>query len=162
MIEFVFVAVVVIVLLFGLIDFGRAIYERQVITNITREGSNLAARGRGGSPDEIISNAVNAVIASASPLNINTKGRVIVSVVVNSNGIFRVTNQVSRGGITATSKVRNGPGVPATMPALAPPIPQPSQSAYVTEVFYAFVPITPVGKLLKLVLPSRLYDVAYF
>jgi Flp pilus assembly protein TadG len=162
MIAFVFVVVVLLVLMFGLIDFGRAIYERQVITNITREGSNLAARGRGGSPDEIISNAVNAVIASANPLNINTKGRVIISAVQNSNGIFRVTSQVSRGGITATSRVRTGLGSPATMPVTPVPSPQLSQTAYVTEVFYSFVPITPVGRLVRFTFPSQLYDAAYF
>ena len=162
MIEFALIVMVLAVMLFGVIDFSRAIYERQVIINLTREGSNLAARGVGDSPAESVSNAVTAVIAAANPLNLNTKGRVIISAVVNSNGIFRVTTQLSKGGITATSKVRTGTGVPATMPATNPVIPRPNQTTYVTEVFYNFVPITPVGKLLKIILPSQLYDAAYF
>jgi len=33
---------------------------------------------------------------------------------------------------------------------------------YITEVFYTFAPITPVGKMLNFVMPSTLYQVAYF
>jgi Flp pilus assembly protein TadG len=163
MIEFVFIAVMLMAMMFGLIDFGRAIYQRQVLTNVTREGSNLAARGTGNTPDEVMSNAANAVIASANPLTINTKGLVIISAVVNSSGVFRVTNQVSLGGLSnATSKVRTGKGAPATMPATAVPIPQANQTVYVTEVFYSYAPITPVGKLVQFTFPSQLYDAAYF
>jgi Flp pilus assembly protein TadG len=165
-IEFTFVAIILVLMMFGLIDFGRAIYERQVITNISREGSNLAARGSGNSTDDIMTNAVNAVIASASPLNINTKGRVIISTVTASNGQFRVLNQVSKGGLATnsfTSHLRTGTGTFATMPVTtSPQIPQTNQTMFVTEVFYSFVPITPVGKLLKITLPSQLYDAAYF
>jgi Flp pilus assembly protein TadG len=163
-VELAFIIIMLLVMMFGLIDFGRAIYERQVITNIAREGSNLAFRGVGDSPEETVTNAVNAVIASASPLNINTKGRVIISAVVKSNTLFRVTIQLSKGAnITATSKLRSGIGTLATMPVTTTPqIPQANKTMYVTEVFYNFVPITPVGKLLKLAFPTQLYDVAYF
>ena len=36
------------------------------------------------------------------------------------------------------------------------------QSIYVAEVFYSFQPITPIGNLLNLALPSTLYEAAYF
>jgi Flp pilus assembly protein TadG len=144
------------VMVFGLIDFGRAVYERQVLVNLTREGSNLASRGT------TLSDTMTAVFTSAGPLNLNARGRVIVTTVFNSNGTFVVSGQLAQGGISATSKVGTGVGNTATLPPAAVAIPQPNQTLYVTEVFYSYAPITPIGKLLKLTLPPTLYDVAYF
>jgi Flp pilus assembly protein TadG len=143
-------------LLFGLIDFGRAIYERQVLTAVTREGSNLASRGT------TLANAGNAVVRSANPLDIDTKGLVIVTAVFNDNGEFKIKDQWKRGGLEATSKIGVGVGNAATMPVTAVQIPPSNQTAYVTEVFYSYAPITPIGQLLQFSLPTQLYDAAYF
>ena len=156
-IEFVFVAIMLMVLLLGLIDFGRAIYDRQILTNLSREGSNLASRGT------TFSDTVAAVTNSANPLDFRGKGRVIVTQVFNSNGTFRITNQQSSTfGIAATSRVGTGVGSPATLPTTAVALPQSNQYLYVTEVFYLYQPITPVGRLLSIALPTNLYDVAFF
>jgi len=126
------------------------------MTNLTREGSNLASRGTD------LPQTAAAVVAGAAPLDLNRKGRVIVTSVLNNGGSFRITGQTSQGGISATSKVGSGIGNPAKLPTAAPQIPQPNQTVYVTEVFYSYQPITPIGKMLKIVIPSTLYDAAYF
>jgi hypothetical protein len=41
-------------------------------------------------------------------------------------------------------------------------IPQSNQTTFVTEVFYGYSPVTPIGRLVGLTLPSTLYDAAYF
>src|SRR5271169_7175604 len=84
LVEFMFVGFIMLFMLFGMIDFCRAISTKQTLVNLSREGANEAARGNGDTVDATISNAVAAVISGASPLNINTHGRVIISAVYNS------------------------------------------------------------------------------
>jgi hypothetical protein len=61
-----------------------------------------------------------------------------------------------------SSKFGTGIGNAATLPAAARSMFQSGQSIYVAEVFYPFRPLTPVGNLLKVAMPSTLYDAAYF
>jgi len=157
-IEFAFVAMMLVVMLFGLIDFGRFVYERQILVNLSREGANLVLR------NTPVTNAAAAVMISSSPLKMGTQGRLIMSTVFNSNGVRYVTSQLSTGGLTgaaAPSKIGTVNGT-ATMPTTPTVIPAAGKSMYVTEVYYRFTPITPIGKLLKIAAPSNLYDVAYF
>ena len=165
LIELTLVVVVLLVLMFGLIDFGRAIYMQQVITNLTREGANLASRGPGDTRTEIISNAVAAVIASASPLSITTNGVVIITAVTNNaRGSFFINEQQKKGALTDNSKVGTRVGGTATLPPTSPfpPLSQSNHTVYVAEIYYKYTPITPIGKFLKITLPTRLYDAAYF
>ena len=137
-------------------DFARAIYYKQVMTNLTREGSNLASRGTD------LGTTATAVMGESAPLDLNKKGRVIVTSVLNNSGAYQITGQVSQGGISASSRIGTGVGNPAKVPTANPTIPQPGQTAYITEVFYSYQPMTPIGKMVKLVIPSTLYDAAYF
>jgi len=155
-VEFSLVVMVMTIMLFGLIDFSRFIYERQVATNLSREGANLVLRNTS------VTNAAAAVMSSAAPLKMGTNGRLIMSTVSNSNGTLRVSSQLSTGGLNSvSSKIGNLSGT-ANMPATPTVIPAAGKSMYVAEVYYSFTPITPVGKMLKLVLPSYIYDAAYF
>lgn len=153
-VEFSLVVMLLLIMACALADVGRAIYQEQVITNLTREGSNLAARGTS------LTDSATAVVQGSAPLNIVINGRVIVTAVTNNGGAIQITGQVSQGGIPAASKVGTVIGGLAALPAAAqPPL---TQTVYVTEVFYAYQAVTPIGQLMGLTLPSILYDVAYF
>jgi Flp pilus assembly protein TadG len=155
LVEFALSAAVLVVLVFGLIDLGRAIYVVEVITNLTGEGSSLASRGTS------LSDTAAAVVVASTPLNFSTNGRVIVSSVFNNNNVIQLTGQVSQGGLAASSRIGSVIGTKATVPAAAAP--QLNQTAFVTEVFYKYQPITPIGNLLNQALfPLPLYDAAYY
>jgi Flp pilus assembly protein TadG len=155
LVEFALSATMMLILVFGLVDFSRAIFIAQVIANLTGEGSSMASRGT------TLSDTAAAVIAASAPLNLSVSGQVIVSSVFNNNNKIQLTGQVSQGGIGATSQIGSSIGGTASLPSIV--IPQLNQTVYVTEVFYAYKPITPIGNLLTgTVLPSRLYDVAYY
>ena len=154
LVEFAISATMLLTLLFGLIDLSRAIYFEELITNLTGEGSSMASRGT------TLTNTAAAVVAAAGQLNLSTDGQVIVSSVFNNNGKITLTGQVSQGGIGAGSLVGGVIGGPASLPAAA--VPQANQSIYITEVFYQYRPITPIGNFLTTLVPTQLYDVAYY
>jgi len=170
LVEFMLVGFIALFLLFGMIDFCRAISTRQVIINLSREGANFAARGSvASSTDAAISNAIADVIAEASPLNINSSGQVIISAVFNTGKSYVISNQVSEGKLTQPSKIGSLNGA-ATMPIPATTtgaVPQSNQTTFVAEVFYDFKPATPLGNVLVgnlngFTVTNQFYDVAYF
>jgi Flp pilus assembly protein TadG len=162
-VEFACVAMMLITMVFGIIDFSRAIYEKQVITHLTREGSNLASRYTSSTN---LSSAAQAVIDGSTPLDLNSNGYVIVTAVTNNGGACQISEQVSMGGKATTSRIGK-PGdrelnLPQPCSTTGTGIPQLGQTVYATEVFYTYQPLTPVGSLLQIAMPTTLYDVAYF
>ncbi|HEY5175747.1 MAG TPA: TadE/TadG family type IV pilus assembly protein [Terriglobales bacterium] len=155
LVEFAISVLVMATFVFAVIDFSRAIYQQQVITNLTGQGADLALRGTA------LSDAATAVINASSNLNLGSNGRVIVSAAYNSGNpnAVTITDQKSVGGISASSRVGTKNGM-AALPAGA--VPLTNQTVYVMEIFYAYQPITPIGRLLTTALPVQLYDVAYY
>jgi Flp pilus assembly protein TadG len=90
-VEFALLLPILLMLLFGMIDAARALQANIIITNISREGANLVARGNTpldtGSQDIIY-----ALMASAPPLNVNQQGMVYITRVMG----------VVRNGITSS------------------------------------------------------------
>jgi Flp pilus assembly protein TadG len=155
-VEFAFIVPALIILLLAVIDFGRVLTNMEVMVGLTRQGSNLASRG---TP---LSASAAAVVAGDAPLDLNKNGEVIITSVANVKNVNTITGQVSQGGISRTSQVGSGVGNKATVPAASATILQNGQTIYVTEVFYTFQPITPIGQFMNVVMPSTIYEVAYF
>ncbi|MGD1017972.1 MAG: TadE/TadG family type IV pilus assembly protein [Verrucomicrobiia bacterium] len=166
LVEFSLVMLVLIVLTFGLMDFCSAIYEKQLLVNLSREGANLSARGVGGSQLGIMQNALLAVQVEAQPLNLSnsTSGLVILTALNNTNasaGYYVVSQQVKSGQLNATSLVGpSGVGHAATIPTNF--IVGVNHTIYVAEVFYKFKAPAPLQNLIHITLPTQFYDVAYF
>jgi Flp pilus assembly protein TadG len=156
LIEFVLIALLLFIIVFAIIDIGRAIYRRQILVNLSREGANLASRGTS------LTDTLAALVRSADPLNITNDGRIILTAIQrDSSGIPTVVSQQSTGGLTTVQShiaPNGGPGV--SLPNND--IPQPNRTLYTAEVFYTYTAVTPLGKLIALTLPTIQYDAAYF
>lgn len=156
-VEFAIVLPVLMIILFGVVDFGRTVLVRQVMINLSREAANLASRG---TP---LDDAMNAIIQSAAPLDMNEHGRMILSEVVRDvNGNTTISDQRIAGSLGNGSRVGTGVGNPATLPATDTPIPLPGQNMFVAEVYYQSPPITPLGNLVNITLGEIFYDAAFF
>jgi Flp pilus assembly protein TadG len=156
MIEFAVIVPLMLVLMFALVDFGRALTSMQAMIGLSREGSNLASRG------ETLPQSAAAVMAGDAPLDLSGSGEVIVTSVTNINQVPTITGQASKGGISRSSKIGHGLGTVAKVPSAAATMLQPGQTIFVTEVFYSYQPVTPIGHVLKVVMPATLYEAAYF
>jgi Flp pilus assembly protein TadG len=159
-VELAMAVTLLLVLICGSIDFGRALNQLQTIADLTRQGSNLASRGT------TLPEAAAAVVSGESGLNLATNGEVIVTSVTNNNNTFTITGQASQGGLSASSKIGTGVGtdVTGTLPASAESSLQNGQTVFITEVFYSFSPVTPIGAMTNSVInmPATLYNAAFF
>lgn len=111
--EFAIVAMVMLLLFCLLVHFSRALYDMEVLSGLSRQGSNLASRG------SALSDAAAAVIAGDSPLDLSDSGEVIITSVTNINRTDTITGQVSLGRVSQPSKIGTGVGSRANVPAVA-------------------------------------------
>lgn len=174
LVEFALLMPILLVFVFGIVDFTRAIYYKEVITNLAGEGSAAASREN----PTYFAQTVTATMADAD-LNMSANGCVIITAVSagNTTGTYNVTAQaISSPCNSASSKIGCYPPPSscgaATIPSLVQQVlyqasnnPK-SSTLYVaaTEVYYKFTPITPVGYFLhnSSLLPTQLYAVAYY
>lgn len=179
LLEFAFVLPMLCIFMLGVVDYGRAIFDSEVIMNLAGEGSSIASRSNLGSLAADLQGAANTVMAD-SDLHMSTYGCAIVTAVQETStspATYTITQQQQANNpscsITVTSRIGCYPTSPscpnnnATIPtsvrtALSG---EPAGSTvYATEVFYSYSYATPVGNFLHNggVLPSDLYAVAYY
>ncbi len=171
LIEVSFGLIMLCVFVLGIIDFGRAIYDIQVMKNLVGEGSSMASRGTS------VSTTVATIDADAGrDMNMSANGCVIVTIVENmGSNSLQVTQQASAGGISGNScktKIGCVSGTSgcstdnATLPQAAVNALDSEvtgSSIAVTEIYYNYSTITPLPRFLgSNVLPSQFYAVAYY
>lgn len=75
LVELAFILPILVILVFGIVDFGRLIHARLVVANVSREGGSLASRDI-----PIDAGIVNMLLSSATPLDLQHKdGRIYVT-----------------------------------------------------------------------------------
>ena len=144
--------------MFAIIEYSRALNMEQHLVDLSRQGSNMASRGT------TLSTAASTVATNSAPLNVSGAGAVIVTSVARVSNVDTITGQATSGSLNVTSRIGTGVGSRATVPASVDDIfaNNSGQTVYITEVFYPLTQITPIARMWNLVLPSTMYQVAYF
>src|SRR5579862_32314 len=149
LLELAFLMPMLLVFVFGIVDFTRALYDYEVITNLAGEGSAAASR----EPTTSFGSTVVAIMGDAD-INMASNGCVIITAVESpSSNTYQVAAQsISSPCNNASSKIGCLPPPSscgsATIPTLVQQVLQsPTNTTFVaaTEVYYKFSPITPIG-----------------
>jgi len=80
MVELALILPVLLLLAFGVFEYSRSILTKNIITNMSREGANLAARTQ-TDPQTIMT----AIATTADPLEIGTNGMIFITEVVGDD-----------------------------------------------------------------------------
>lgn len=77
LIELALILPLLLILLFGIIDYARAIQFNNILVSMSREGANLASR-----TTETPRNIIRALTNSAEPLDMSTDGRIYITHII--------------------------------------------------------------------------------
>jgi hypothetical protein len=163
-VELAFILPILVVLVFGIVDFGRLIHARLVVANVSREGGSLASR------DILVDNGlVNMLLSSATPLDLrNQDGRIYVTKIKageKKNDPEPYIDSRATGGALGVPSVITG-NIGDTPSGLSPTLyghlkfNEDNNAAdildvTVVEVYYEYRLITPLPKFIEnLLLPG--------
>jgi len=153
-VEFAIILPILIAMVFGAIDFGRLFHARLIMTNLAREGANLASRSM-NLPTGAYSalGLITLLQAGSSPLDMAADGRIYIWKIkcgVNGSPNPYVDNSLSanRGSLNVASNFGTGLRLGLNSEiyehlVFNSPAADISE-INVVEVFYRFTPITPV------------------
>jgi hypothetical protein len=157
-VEFAFILPLLIVLVFGIIDFGRLVHARLVVTNVSREAANLASRYRDIEIQQQADDLLLLLSSSGTPLSLEENGKIIITKInagtstENKDPVIAV--QRSRGGLSVGSCLVGGQlglSLPMYEHLVFKEANQTADISEITvaEVFYKYRPITPLPNFIE-------------
>jgi hypothetical protein len=105
-VELALILPVLLLLSFGVFEYSRSILTKNIITNMSREGANLAARTQ-----ELPQTIMDAIATTAEPLDLGTNGMIYITQVLGVdnggtvNPIVQAQYRYANGGYLANSRV---------------------------------------------------------
>jgi hypothetical protein len=162
LIEFVLSLPLLLILVFGTIDFGHLVQERLIITNVSREGASIASR------EGMIDPSITSLLeASGAPLDLGgADGKLVVTRLAAGQSSAdrdpKVAAQIVAGKLAVPSGYGEGRLKLGLTPKLYDHLVFRDNNATadidgitVVEVFYKYRPITPLPRLVKGMLLSN-------
>lgn len=153
MVEFALVMPFLVMMIFGLIEFGRGIDEKHSMSTLSREAALLAARGTS------LDSVNQTVIDNGADIKLSKSGGAIASEVEITAKSAIIKQQRKSTGFTTLSRIG---AVGDTAAALVGIGLVAGTTVYVVEVFYTHTPLVPLQKLFKVSVPTTLYERAVF
>jgi len=130
-VELALVLPVLIALVIGIFDYSCAIQANNIITNMSREGANLASRTT--IPPEVI---MASLASTAQPLALQNKGAMYITKVTNDSGTLKVKLPVDSWGKANELPSRvDRANVAGTLGSITI---QPGESVFIAEVLYRY------------------------
>jgi hypothetical protein len=157
-VEFAFILPLLIVLVFAIIDFGRLVHARLVVTNVSREAANLASRYRDVEIQQEADDLLSLLSSSGIPLSLDQSGRIIITKISagtssqNAGPVIAV--QRSQGGLSVDSRLVGGQlglSQPMYQHLVFKKANQTADISEITvaEVFYKYRPVTPLPNFIE-------------
>jgi hypothetical protein len=149
--ELAFILPILCMMIFAIVDIGRLVEARLVVTDLSREGANLASRDLKSGTD-----LLTYLTDSSSPLNMAASGKIYVTTITAGATAKSpdptITSQVSTGGLSAASAISAGASDLGLTGAIYNHLVYNSANEVadilgvsVVEVFYQYTPITPLA-----------------
>ncbi len=149
----VLVAPILLIVLFGVFELGHAFDVAHTLAGLAREGANIASRGTA------LDTVLDVTMQNGSSIGLGRDGGAVVSELEVKGGVPRIVSQVASSGYAGHSRLgRTGdPASALTGLGLVD-----GRTVYAVEVFYAYDPLTPIGRLVPGMIPGTVYDRAFF
>ncbi len=152
-IELALILPILAAMVFAIVDLGWLIEARLVVTNVSREGANLASRDLKSGTD-----LLNYLTASSSPIDLVTSGKIYVTTVMAGTSATSpdpvIASQISTGNLTTTSAINAEAANLGLTSAMYNHLVYNPQNKVadilgvsVVEVFYWYSPMTPLASL---------------
>ncbi len=140
-----------LLVVFGIVEFGGILDSQQSMSYLTREGASIASRG---TP---IDTVLAVTMRNGADIELDTRGGAIVSKVLVEGAVAKIDGQVASAGYASASRVGN-PGDPV----MAGLTLADGANVYVVEVFYQRPTVTPLTSFFSGSIPTVMYDRAVF
>lgn len=142
-----------LIVTFGIVEFGSMLDSRQAIAHLTREGANIASRG---APLDTV---LYVTMQNGEEINLSARGGAVASRVLMIGGAPTIEEQIFSPGYGSAS-LFGSEGDEATEMASAGLAD--GASVYVLEIFYSRPTWTPLMSFFSGNLPDVIYDRAVF
>lgn len=142
-----------LLLVFGIIEFGSVLDSQQAVSYLSREGANIASRGTA------LDTVLAVTMLNGQEIELDTRGGAVVSRVTVQDAAPQIEEQVASAGYASASHLGAEGDEVGGMSGLTL---QEGASVYVVEIFYDRPMLTPLMEFFSGSVPSTLYDRAVF